>query len=101
MIYVSHQLPVNAPGEPQLDRAALWDGLVLKANNALPFVPSMTYCEVIERHDDTVFERSEQATLLLPRSTTAPVVQRGNIVEPRAALELAEKLYTVLSRNGR
>jgi hypothetical protein len=57
MIYVTHQLPVNAPGEPRLNRAAVWDGLVLKANNALPFVPSMTFCEVTARHDDTVFDR--------------------------------------------
>jgi hypothetical protein len=57
MIYVSHQLPVNTPGAPVLDRAAVWDGLVLKANNALPFVPSMTYCEVVARHGDTVFDR--------------------------------------------
>ena len=57
MIYVSHQLPVNASDEPQLDRAAVWDGLVLKANNALPFVPSMTFCEVVTRHSDTVFDR--------------------------------------------
>jgi hypothetical protein len=57
MIYVSHQLPVNVPGEPRLGRAAVWHGLVLKANNALPFVPSMTFCEVTERHDDTVFDR--------------------------------------------
>jgi Domain of unknown function (DUF1857) len=57
MIYVSHQLPVNAGGQPLLDRAAVWDGLVLKANNALPFVPSMTFCEVTERLGDTVFDR--------------------------------------------
>jgi hypothetical protein len=57
MIYVSHQLPVNAPGEPRLDRAAVWDGLVLKANNALPFVPSMTFCEVTARLSDSVFDR--------------------------------------------
>ncbi|HUZ25420.1 MAG TPA: SRPBCC family protein [Streptosporangiaceae bacterium] len=57
MIYVSHQLPVNAAGQPLLDRAAVWDGLVLKANNALPFVPSMTFCEVTERLSDTVFDR--------------------------------------------
>ena len=57
MIYVSHKLPVNVPGEPRLDRAAVWDGLVLKANNALPFVPSMTFCEVTARHGDTVFDR--------------------------------------------
>ena len=50
MIFVTHELPVNVPGEPVLDRAAVWDGLVLKANNALPFVPSMTYCEVTGRH---------------------------------------------------
>ncbi len=57
MIFVSHQLPVNAPGEPYLDRAAVWAGLMLKANNALPFVPSMTFCEVTARHSDTVFDR--------------------------------------------
>jgi hypothetical protein len=57
MIFVTHELPVNAPGQPRLDRSAVWDGLVLKANNALPFVPSMTFCEVVARHDDTLFDR--------------------------------------------
>ena len=57
MIFVTHQLPVNVDGEPRLDRAAVWDGLVLKANNALPFVPSMTYCEVTERYSDVTFDR--------------------------------------------
>ena len=57
MIFVSHALPVNVPGEPHLTPANVWDGLLLKANNALPFVPSMTYCEVTQRHSDTVFDR--------------------------------------------
>jgi len=57
MIFVSHALPVNVPDEPRLDRQHVWDGLVLKANNALPFVPSMTFCEVTERHSDAVFDR--------------------------------------------
>ena len=57
MIFVTHRLPVNVPGEPVLDRAAVWDGLVLKASNALPFVPSMTYCEVTDWLSDTVFDR--------------------------------------------
>jgi hypothetical protein len=58
MIFVSHALPVNVEGgRPHLDRAAVWDGLVMKANNALPFVPSMTYCEVVDRLSDTVFDR--------------------------------------------
>jgi hypothetical protein len=57
MIFVSHALPANEPGEPKLSRADVWDGLVLKANNALPFVPSMTFCEVTDRISDTVFDR--------------------------------------------
>src|SRR5271169_6728715 len=79
MIVVTHQLPVNVEGEPRLDRAAVWDGLVLKANNALPFVPSMTYCEVTRRHSDTVFDRdidfrgqrfTERITLEAPHRVT-------------------------------
>ena len=79
MIFVTHQLPVNVPGEPKLDRAAVWDGLVLKANNALPFVPSMTFCEVTQRHSDTVFDRdidfrgqrfTERITLEAPHRVT-------------------------------
>ena len=57
MIYVTHAATVNAAGKPSLDRAAVWDGLVLKANNALPFIPTMTYCQVTARHSDTVFDR--------------------------------------------
>ena len=79
MIFVSHELPVNEPGKPELSRADVWDGLVLKANNALPFVPSMTYCEVTARHSDTVFDRdidfrgdrfTEQITLEQPHRVT-------------------------------
>jgi Domain of unknown function (DUF1857) len=79
MIFVSHQLPVNVPGEPHLTPADVWDGLVLKANNALPFVPSMTYCEVTQRHSDTVFDRdidfrgdrfTERITLEAPHRVT-------------------------------
>ena len=57
MIFVTHVLPVNVDGQPRLSRQQVWDGLVLKANNALPFVPSMTYCEVTQRHSDTIFDR--------------------------------------------
>src|SRR5580658_9340883 len=79
MIFVSHALPVNVPDEPRLDRQNVWDGLVLKANNALPFVPSMTYCEVTQRHGDTVFDRdidfrgqrfTERITLEAPHRVT-------------------------------
>jgi acetylaranotin biosynthesis cluster protein L len=79
MIFVSHALPVNGPGEPRLSRENVWDGLVLKANNALPFVPSMTYCEVTQRHSDTAFDRdidfrgqrfTERITLEAPHRVT-------------------------------
>lgn len=76
MIHVSHALPVNEPGEPRLGRQEVWEGLVLKANDALPFVPAMTSCTVTARHSDTVFDRditfrgqsfSERITLQEPR----------------------------------
>uniref|UniRef100_UPI003D750647 SRPBCC family protein n=1 Tax=Nocardia sp. bgisy134 TaxID=3413789 RepID=UPI003D750647 len=57
MIYVTHRLPVNEPGEPTLDRTTVWRGLAMKANNALPFVPAMTHCEVTARLDDETFDR--------------------------------------------
>jgi hypothetical protein len=57
MIFVSHRLPVNADGQPRLRRADVWEGLVMKANNALPFVPSMTFCEVTDRYSESTFDR--------------------------------------------
>ncbi len=60
MFTVSRALPVNPPDrgdQPRLSRADVWQGLELKANNALPFVPSISYCEVTERVSDTQFVR--------------------------------------------
>jgi hypothetical protein len=57
MIFVSHALPVNQDGQPRLDRAAVWSGLVLKADNALPFVPAMTRCDIVERYGPASFDR--------------------------------------------
>ena len=58
MIYVSHALPVNEPGQPPVTRDDVWRGLVAKAGNALPFVTAMQRCDVIERHSENVFDRS-------------------------------------------
>jgi hypothetical protein len=47
MISVSYSIPVNPEGtEVALGRSDVWKGLEAKAHNALPYVPSMTYCEV-------------------------------------------------------
>jgi hypothetical protein len=57
MIKVSRRIPVNEPGQPTLTRADVWQGLVMKADNALPFVPGMSHCEVLDRESDKVFVR--------------------------------------------
>jgi len=57
MIFVSRAIPINEPGAARLDRAAVWEGLVRKANNALPFVPVMSECTVVSRYSETCFDR--------------------------------------------
>jgi hypothetical protein len=52
MYSVSKVFPVNVPGEPMLTRKDLWEGLQMKARNALPFVVRMQECEVIEERPD-------------------------------------------------
>ena len=52
MIYVSKEVAVNknlGPAQPRLTRTQVWKGLVMKAENALPFVPGMAKCDVVER----------------------------------------------------
>jgi hypothetical protein len=51
MYKLSRTIPVNEPGKPYLSRHDVWSGLLMKANNALPYVPIMQKCEVIERGD--------------------------------------------------
>lgn len=55
MFTVDKTVSVNAdlgPGDRVLDRAALWRGLEMKGENALPFVPVMERCEVEERGEN-------------------------------------------------
>jgi hypothetical protein len=55
MFTMSRSIPVNDrsnPDLPILNRSQVWKGLVLKAENALPFVPQMTKCETFERGDN-------------------------------------------------
>ena len=49
MIRVSRDIPINSPDESiVLNRSQVWYGLGLKAANAVPFVPSITECRVLE-----------------------------------------------------
>ena len=68
MFTMTRSIPVNDRSNtelPVLNRHQVWRGLVLKAENALPFVPAMTRCDTFERGDnylvrDIVF-RGEEA----------------------------------------
>jgi len=51
MYQLSRTVPVNEPKKSFLSRHDVWNGLLLKANNALPFVPEMKKCDVVEKGD--------------------------------------------------
>jgi len=51
MYKLSRTIPINEPSKPLLSRHDVWTGLEMKANNALPYVPIMQKCEVIEHGD--------------------------------------------------
>jgi hypothetical protein len=105
VISVSKGVPVNPSGvEPRLTRADVWRGLDAKANNALPFVPVMSVCEVTSRVGD-VIEREveirgqrfgERVTLSEPDSvvfvrTWGPVlgtIRNDILVDDAGELEL-------------
>lgn len=60
MFRLSRAVPVNEEGqEPVLNRDDVWMGLVMKAENALPFVAAMTYCEVLERGENELTREIE------------------------------------------
>jgi len=77
MISVSYTVPVNPEGtDVRLSRADVWKGLEAKAHNALPYVPSMTHCEVsdegenwIQREIEFRGQRLGERITLEPQST--------------------------------
>ena len=55
MFALSFSIEVNPEGaSPTLSAEQVWRGLEMKAENALPFVPAMQRCEVVERKDNTL-----------------------------------------------
>jgi hypothetical protein len=57
MIRVTRSVPVNEPGMPHLSRSDVFAGLVLKANDAVPFAPAITSCNIIDRRSPQEFVR--------------------------------------------
>jgi hypothetical protein len=53
MVHASRTIKVNDdPRQPPLSRSLVWRGLVMKAENPLPFVPVISSCKVLERRAD-------------------------------------------------
>jgi hypothetical protein len=48
---LSRTVPVNEPRKVFLSRQDVWAGLLMKARNALPYVPQMQKCDVVEQGD--------------------------------------------------
>lgn len=48
MIEVSRTLPVNDGTLPELSLDAMWEGLLEKARNPLPYVKAITACTIVE-----------------------------------------------------
>src|SRR5262249_31084921 len=86
MIYVTKEVAVNAAGHPRLHRSDVWKGLVMKAENALPFVPGMAKCDVIERTAngltrDIMFrgENARERITFYPEAKVVFVRESGNV----------------------
>jgi hypothetical protein len=55
MFTVDKSVPINAsPGDVPLSRRQVWQGLLMKAENALPFVAAMTHCQVLSTEGNTL-----------------------------------------------
>ena len=50
MFTLSHTMQVNSE-EPTLNRAQIWQGLLLKAEDPVPFLDAMSACTVVDRGD--------------------------------------------------
>jgi hypothetical protein len=62
MIHVAKTVRVNAglaPSDPALDAHQLWQGLVMKAEDPIHFVPGITRCRVLQRFPDGLLREVE------------------------------------------
>jgi acetylaranotin biosynthesis cluster protein L len=86
MIYVTKEVAVNEAGYPSLSRSDVWRGLVMKAENALPFVPGMAKCDVVKRLPnglvrDIMFrgEPARERITFYPESKVVFLRESGNV----------------------
>ena len=77
MYTIATTFDVNPPGETiVVNRQQMWKGLVQKAEYAVPFVPAMEDCRVLERFDDGfIREIHLRGTVMRERIVFTPDVQ--------------------------
>jgi hypothetical protein len=51
MFTLNHTMAINTE-EPHLNRAQIWQGLLLKAENPVPFLEAMSACTVVDRGEN-------------------------------------------------
>lgn len=84
MFTLNHTMAVNTE-EPHLNRAQIWRGLVLKAENPVPFLDAMSACTVIDRGDNWLL-----------RDFTL----RGEDMQERVTFEPQERVTFVRTRSS-
>lgn len=84
MFTLSHTIEVNDE-EPRLNRAQIWKGLLLKAENPVPYLDAMSACTVIERGDNWLL-----------RDFTL----RGEDMQERVTFEPKERVTFVRTRSS-
>jgi hypothetical protein len=77
MYALSASFEVNPAGvKPVLTPQQVWQGLVMKAENALPFVHAMDACRVIERYDNGFLREIKlRGVVMTERITFTPPVE--------------------------
>jgi hypothetical protein len=77
MYALSASFEINPPGAaPALSVEQVWRGLVMKAENALPFVAAMEDCKVIERYPDGFLRQIKlRGVVMTERITFTPPVE--------------------------
>ena len=100
MVHASRTIKVNGdPKEPKLTRDLVWRGLVMKAENPLPFVPVITKCTVRERGPDRlVREIVDKGDIIVENVTFHP--QRMVKFERVTGRVLGTILNEIVEENG-
>jgi hypothetical protein len=74
MVRASRTIKINDDSNaPPLTRSLVWRGLMMKAENPMPFVPVISSCRIVERRDNgLVREIVDRGDTIVERVTFSP-----------------------------